>query len=88
MYLQKVITLINEETWLVMDGDVKGAIYENILEKNGKLIAIEVKSNSDQWNRGLSEFNGMFKPYLSLVVGEGGMKAEDFLSINPVDLFK
>ena len=59
-----------------------------VLEKNGKLIAIEVKSNSDQWNRGLSEFNGMFKPYLSLVVGEGGMKAEDFLSINPVDLFK
>ena len=36
VYLQKVITLINEETWLVMDGDVKGAIYENILEKNGK----------------------------------------------------
>jgi hypothetical protein len=25
---------------------------------------------------------------LSLVVGSGGMKVEDFLSMNPVDLFK
>ena len=39
VYLQKVITLINEESWLVMDGDVKGAIYESILEKNGKANA-------------------------------------------------
>ena len=36
VYLKKVITLINEESWLVMDGDVKGAIYESILEKNGQ----------------------------------------------------
>ena len=28
VYLQKVISLIDEESWLVMDGDVKGAIYE------------------------------------------------------------
>ena len=35
VYLQKVISLIDEESWLVMDGDVKGAIYESILEKNG-----------------------------------------------------
>ena len=34
VYLKKVITMINEEQWLVMDGDVKGAIYESILEKN------------------------------------------------------
>ena len=34
VYLKKVITLIDEEKWLVMDGDVKGAIYESILEKN------------------------------------------------------
>jgi type I restriction enzyme M protein len=36
VYLRKVITLIDEEQWLVMDGDVKGAIYESILEKNGQ----------------------------------------------------
>jgi hypothetical protein len=47
-----------------------------------------VKSNEDEWNTGLTEFKEAFKPYLSLVVGSGGMKVEDFLSLNPVDLFK
>ena len=45
VYLQKVISLINEESWLVMDGDVKGAIYESILEKNGK----DKKSGAGQY---------------------------------------
>ena len=36
VYLKKVISLINENQWLLMDGDVKGAIYESILEKNGQ----------------------------------------------------
>lgn len=35
VYLQKVIRLIGENQWLVMDEDVKGAIYESILEKSG-----------------------------------------------------
>ena len=26
VYLKKVITMIDEEQWLIMDGDVKGAI--------------------------------------------------------------
>jgi type I restriction enzyme M protein len=45
VYLKKVITLINEENWLVMDGDVKGAIYESILEKNGQ----DKKSGAGQY---------------------------------------
>ena len=45
VYLKKVITLINEESWLVMDGDVKGAIYESILEKNGQ----DKKSGAGQY---------------------------------------
>ena len=36
VYLKKVISMIDEEQWLIMDGDVKGAIYESILEKNGQ----------------------------------------------------
>lgn len=36
VYLKKVISMIDEEQWLVMDVDVKGAIYEGILEKNGQ----------------------------------------------------
>ena len=27
-------------------------------------------------------------PYATMVVGEGGMKVEDFLSINPAKLFE
>jgi len=65
-----------------------GCEVDYVLEKKGKLVAIEVKSNEDDWNVGLTEFKEAFKPYLTLVVGRGGMPAEDFLSINPVDLFK
>lgn len=28
--------MIDEEQWLIMDGDVKGAIYESILERMGR----------------------------------------------------
>lgn len=45
VYLKKVITLIDGEKWLVMDGDVKGAIYESILEKNGQ----DKKSGAGQY---------------------------------------
>lgn len=45
VYLKKVISMIDEVNWLVMDGDVKGAIYESILEKNGQ----DKKSGAGQY---------------------------------------
>lgn len=65
-----------------------GCEVDYVLEKKGRVIAIEVKSNCDPRNDGLSEFKVQYKPFLTLVVGDGGMKAEDFLSINPADLFR
>lgn len=65
-----------------------GCEVDYVLEKKGRVIAIEVKSNSDTGNVGLAEFKARYNPYLALVVGDGGMKAEDFLSIDPVALFK
>lgn len=65
-----------------------GCEVDYVLEKKGRVIAIEVKSNSDTGNVGLAEFKAQYNPYLALVVGDGGMKAEDFLSIDPVALFK
>lgn len=65
-----------------------GCEVDYVLEKKGRVIAIEVKSNSAPGNDGLSEFKVQYKPFLALVVGDGGMKAEDFLSINPADLFR
>ena len=44
VYLKKVITMINEEQWL-LEGDVKGAIYESILERNGQ----DKKSGAGQY---------------------------------------
>lgn len=43
--LKRVISLIEEENWLSMDGDLKGAIYEGILEKNGQ----DKKSGAGQY---------------------------------------
>lgn len=45
VYLKKVITMIDEEQWLCMDVDVKGAIYESILQKNGQ----DKKSGAGQY---------------------------------------
>lgn len=34
--LAKIIDMVNSENWYMMDGDLKGAIYERILEDNGQ----------------------------------------------------
>jgi type I restriction enzyme M protein len=43
--LAKVIDMINSEQWLVMGADVKGDIYEGLLEKNAE----DVKSGAGQY---------------------------------------
>ncbi len=35
-YLAKLIDMIDKEQWLHLENDVKGAIYENMLERNGE----------------------------------------------------
>ena len=37
--------MIDEENWFSMEGDIKGAIYESILEKNGQ----DKKSGAGQY---------------------------------------
>ena len=43
--LKKVIDMVSEENWYMMEGDFKGAIYEKILEKNGQ----DKKSGAGQY---------------------------------------
>jgi type I restriction enzyme M protein len=43
--LQRLIELINSETWLGLDMDVKGEIYEGLLEKNAQ----DTKSGAGQY---------------------------------------
>ena len=43
--LKKVFDMVSEDDWYMMEGDVKGAIYEGILEKNGQ----DKKSGAGQY---------------------------------------
>ena len=58
-----------------------------ILHKKGSLVAIEVKSNAEKRTEGLAKFNQMFTPKTSFIVGEGGIKVEDFLTMDIEKLF-
>ena len=43
--LKKVLDMVAEDTWYMREGDLKGAIYEKILEKNGQ----DKKSGAGQY---------------------------------------
>ena len=45
VHLKKVIQMVAEENWYMMEGDFKGALYEAILEKNGQ----DKKSGAGQY---------------------------------------
>lgn len=91
VYLKKVIDMIAEEDWLVMDGDVKGAIYEGILEKNGQ----DKKSGAGQYFTPRSLISAMVdvtRPQIGEVVldpacGTGGflLAAYDYMKAQSAD---
>jgi type I restriction enzyme M protein len=43
--LERLIALINDETWFSLDVDVKGAIYEGLLQKNAE----DIKNGAGQY---------------------------------------
>lgn len=93
--LKKIISMIDEEEWLSMEGDVKGAIYEGILEKNGQ----DKKSGAGQYFTPRALINAMVdvtKPQIRETVcdpacGTGGflLSAYEYMkkqSTNKADL--
>lgn len=58
-----------------------------ILRKKGSVVAIEVKSNAEKRTDGLEKFCELFKPTTSFIVGDGGIRAEEFLSMDIRKLF-
>ncbi len=58
-----------------------------ILCKKGSVVAIEVKSNAEKKTDGLAKFRQLFSPQSSFIVGDGGIEAEDFLSMDIRKLF-
>lgn len=59
-----------------------------ILRKKGTVIAIEVKSNAEKYTKGLSVFREKFCPASAFIVGDGGICAEDFLTMDIRNMFK
>lgn len=58
-----------------------------VLEKGDKVIGLEVKSGIKAENAGMGVFAGKFHPEKVLLVGTGGIPYNEFLRINPKELF-
>ena len=58
-----------------------------VLRKKGSVVAIEVKSNAGKRTDGLDKFSHSFKPQSAFILGDGGVRAEDFLSMDIRKLF-
>ena len=57
-----------------------------IVDVDGELTAIEVKSGRRGMNKGLPLFQAKFHPHHALVVGTNGIALEDFFSANVMDI--
>ena len=69
VYLQKVISMIDGEKWLIMGNDVKGAIYEGILEEAGQ----STKSGTGEYFTPRALINAMvdvIRPSIKVSVGK------------------
>lgn len=53
-----------------------------VLRKKNSVVAIEVKSNAEKTTAGIEKFRQMYRPTTSLIIGEAGIKAEDFFTMD------
>ncbi len=58
-----------------------------VLEKKGLVIGLEVKSGSSQAASGMGAFKRAHKPYKVLLVGNSGVPWQEFLRMNPREVF-
>lgn len=58
-----------------------------VLEKQGKVIAIEVKTNYAKKKNGMNAFNRKFHPHKMILIDNNSLPWHEFLKINPVELF-
>jgi len=58
-----------------------------ILGKGDSLVGLEVKSGLKADNPGMDVFSRKFRPGKVLLIGTGGIPCEEFLKINPKELF-
>lgn len=58
-----------------------------VLERKGKVIGLEVKSGITQTSTGITAFKKAFDPDKIFLVGKSGIPWQEFLKLNPVELF-
>ena len=58
-----------------------------VIERKGKVIGLEVKTGNAGSTLGMAAFQKKFNPEKVLLIGSSGLTWQDFLKMNPVDLF-
>lgn len=58
-----------------------------VLERDGNAIALEVKSNDEKIDANIKAFHNQFQQVKIILVGEKGLPWQEFLKMNPADLF-
>ncbi len=58
-----------------------------IIRQDTKVIALEVKSGRRGENKGIATFSELYHPLKSLIIGTSGITIEEFLRMNPSELF-
>ena len=58
-----------------------------VLEHKGKIIGLEIKSGRSQHASGMAVFCKECNPYKVLLVGNSGIPWQEFLELNPLELF-
>lgn len=58
-----------------------------VLEKRGKIVALEVKTGADDNTSGMKAFKDQFNPEKILLIGKKGLPWQELLKMNPAELF-
>ena len=58
-----------------------------VLESNGKIVGLEIKSGIKQNTLGMQNFQKEFNPDKVLLIGNTGLGWQEFLTINPAEIF-
>lgn len=58
-----------------------------VIEKRGKVLALEVKTGAENITSGMKVFKEQFNPDKMLLIGTKGLPWQEFLKMNPIDLF-
>ncbi len=58
-----------------------------VIERNGKIIGIEVKSTFSRNKRGMTSFQKKYNPFKTICIDENMIPWHEFIRINPAELF-